>query len=33
VPKARVLLWQGVAIVLWTTLLTLIITGVIAVAV
>lgn len=33
VPKGRVLLWQGVAIVLWTTALTLIITGVIAVAV
>ena len=33
VPKGRVLLWQGVAIVLWTTLLTLIITGVIAFAV
>jgi membrane protein YqaA with SNARE-associated domain len=33
VPKGRVLLWQGVAIVLWTTLVTLIITGVIAFAV
>jgi membrane protein DedA with SNARE-associated domain len=33
VPKGRVLLWQGVAIVLWTTLLTLVITGVIAFAV
>jgi membrane protein YqaA with SNARE-associated domain len=33
VPKGRVLLWQGVAIVLWTTALTLIITGVIAFAV
>jgi uncharacterized membrane protein len=33
VPKGRVLVWQGVAIVLWTTALTLIITGVIAFAV
>lgn len=33
VPKGRVLLWQGVAIALWTTLLTLVITGVIAFAV
>ncbi|MFG6476945.1 small multidrug efflux protein [Microbacterium sp. P06] len=32
VPKGRVLLWQAIAIVLWTTLLTLIITGVISVA-
>ena len=32
VPKGRVLIWQGVAIVLWTTALTLIITGVIAFA-
>jgi hypothetical protein len=29
VPKGRVLLWQGVAIVAWTTVITLIITGVI----
>ena len=29
VPKGRVLLWQGVAIVAWTTVVTLIITGVI----
>jgi hypothetical protein len=29
IPKATVLLWQGVAIVLWTTVLTLIVTGVI----
>ncbi|MCC4907524.1 small multidrug efflux protein [Microbacterium sp. cx-59] len=33
VPKGRVLVWQGVAIALWTTALTLIVTGVIAVAV
>lgn len=33
VPKGRVLLWQAVAIVLWTTATTLIITGVIAIAV
>ncbi|MFG6501937.1 small multidrug efflux protein [Microbacterium sp. P05] len=31
VPKGRVLLWQGVAIVLWTTTVTLFLTGVIAV--
>lgn len=30
VPPRTVLLWQGIAIALWTTLLTLIITGVIA---
>jgi hypothetical protein len=29
VPVSRVLIWQGAAIVLWTTLITLIITGVI----
>ena len=33
VPKGRVLLWQGIAIVLWTTALTLVVTGVIAFAV
>ncbi|WP_159502172.1 small multidrug efflux protein [Microbacterium sp. 18062] len=32
VPKGRVLAWQAVAIALWTTLLTLIVTGVIAIA-
>lgn len=32
VPRFRVLLWQGVAIVLWTTGVTLIITGVLAIA-
>jgi hypothetical protein len=31
VPAAKVLLWQAIAIVLWTTALTLIITGVISV--
>jgi hypothetical protein len=30
VPAGKVLFWQGVAIVLWTTLITLIITGVIS---
>ncbi|KAA9084959.1 small multi-drug export protein [Microbacterium radiodurans] len=33
VPARRVLLWQGIAIVLWTTLITLIITGIITFAV
>ncbi|NYF11952.1 MULTISPECIES: small multidrug efflux protein [unclassified Pseudoclavibacter] len=33
ISKGRVLVWQAVAIVLWTTLLTLFITGVIAFAV
>ncbi|MFS0868107.1 small multidrug efflux protein [Microbacterium sp. 179-B 1A2 NHS] len=32
VPTGRVLFWQGAAIVLWTTVITLIITGVIAAA-
>ncbi|HLT67951.1 MAG TPA: small multidrug efflux protein [Microbacterium sp.] len=32
VTRARILFWQGLAIVLWTTLVTLIITGVISVA-
>ena len=30
VPKGRVLLWQGIAIVLWTTLITLVITGIVS---
>jgi hypothetical protein len=30
IPKATVLLWQGVAIVLWTTILTLVATGIIS---
>ena len=29
IPKAIVLFWQGIAIVLWTTILTLVVTGVI----
>ena len=33
VPTRRVLLWQGIAIALWTTLITLIITGIITFAV
>ncbi len=33
VPARRVLLWQGIAIVLWTTAITLVITGIISFAV
>ncbi len=33
VPARRVLLWQGLAIALWTTAITLVITGIISVAV
>lgn len=33
VPARRVLLWQGIAIVMWTTIITLIITGIITFAV
>ena len=32
VTRARILFWQGLAIALWTTLITLVITGVISVA-
>jgi hypothetical protein len=32
VTRARILFWQGLAIALWTTAVTLVITGVISVA-